>query len=84
MENTLEKVFINRHLGIKFNSYIDEKLRVWFKAKEVAKILGYRDTTQAIRKNVSIEDKYKGGVQTTVAKRKLSFSIYLNTKLIMV
>ena len=41
MENTLEKVFINRHLGIKFNSYIDEKLRVWFKAKEVAKILGY-------------------------------------------
>ena len=65
MENTLEKVFINRHLGIKFNSYIDEKLRVWFKAKEVAKILGYRDTTQAIRKNVSIEDKYKGGVQTT-------------------
>ena len=65
MENTLEKVFINRHLGIKFKSYIDEKLRVWFKAKEVAKILGYRDTTQAIRKNVSIEDKYKGGVQTT-------------------
>ena len=65
MENTLEKVFINRHLGIKFKSYIDEKLNIWFKAKEVAKILGYRDTTQAIRKNVSIEDKYKGGVQTT-------------------
>ena len=65
MENTLEKVFINKHLGIKFKSYIDEKLNIWFKAKEVAKILGYRDTTQAIRKNVSIEDKYKGGVQTT-------------------
>ena len=65
MENTLEKVFINRNLGIKLNSFIDEKLNIWFKAKEVAKILGYRDTTQAIRKNVSIEDKYKGGVQTT-------------------
>ena len=30
MENTLEKVFINRHLGIKFKSYIDENLMVWF------------------------------------------------------
>ena len=57
MENTLEKVFINRHLGIKFNSYIDEKLRVWFKAKEVATILGYRDTNQAIRKHVSENHK---------------------------
>ena len=34
----IEKVFINRNLGIKFNSYIDKKLRVWFKAKEVAQI----------------------------------------------
>ena len=33
MENTLEKIFINRRLGIKFNSYIDEKCRVWFQAK---------------------------------------------------
>ena len=60
-----EKSFINYQLGIKLNSYIDEKCNVWFQAKQVAKILGYKDTTQAIRKNVSIEDKYKGGVQTT-------------------
>ena len=33
-----EKSFTNYQLGIKFNSYIDEKLRVWFKAKEVAQI----------------------------------------------
>ena len=59
MENTLEKVFINRHLGIKFNSYIDEKLRVWFKAKEVATILGYCDTDKAIRKHVSENHKRK-------------------------
>ena len=65
MENTLEKSFTNKQLGIKLNSYIDEKYNVWFQAKQVAKILGYKDTTQAIRKNVSIEDKYKGGVQTT-------------------
>ena len=65
MENTLEKSFTNKQLGIKLNSYIDEKYNVWFQAKQVAKILGYKDTTQAITKNVSIEDKYKGGVQTT-------------------
>ena len=65
MENILEKVFINHQLGIKFKSYIDDQCNVWFQAKQVAKILGYKDTTQAIRKNVSIEDKYKGGVQTT-------------------
>ena len=40
MENTLEKVFINRNLGIKFKSYIDEECQVWFQAKEVATILG--------------------------------------------
>ena len=40
----IEKVFINRNLRIKFNSYIDKKLRVWFKAKEVAQILGYKKT----------------------------------------
>ena len=61
----LQKSFINTQLGIKFESYIDQNLNVWFKAKDVAKILGYKDTTQAIRKNASIEDKYKGGVQTT-------------------
>ena len=40
----LKKTFINRNLGIKFNSYIDNKLRVWFKSKEVAQILGYKNT----------------------------------------
>ena len=49
----IEKTFINYQLGIKFNSYIDCKLNVWFKAKEVATILGYRDTNQAIRNHIS-------------------------------
>ena len=60
-----EKSFINLLLGIKFNSYIDQKCRVWFKAKEVASILGYQDTDKAIRKHVDKEDKYKGPAKTT-------------------
>ena len=59
MENTLEKVFINRHLGIKFNSYIDEDCNVWFKAKEVATILGYKNTDKAIKSHVSENHKRK-------------------------
>ena len=53
----LKKTFINNQLGIKFNSYIDNKLRVWFKSKEVAQILGYKDTNDAIRKHVSENNK---------------------------
>ena len=52
-----EKSFINNQLGIKFNSYIDNKCRVWFKAKEVAEILGYKNTVDAIRKHVSENHK---------------------------
>ena len=52
-----EKVFINRNLGIKFRSYIDKKLRVWFKAKEVAQILGYKKTENAIKRHVSENHK---------------------------
>ena len=52
-----KKSFINSQLGIKFESFIDQKCRVWFKAKEVAKILGYQDTNQAIRKHVSENHK---------------------------
>ena len=53
----IEKVFINRNLGIKFNSYIDKKLRVWFKAKEVAQILGYKNTDDAVKRHVSENHK---------------------------
>ena len=53
----IEKVFINRNLGIKFNSYIDNKLKVWFKAKEVAQILGYKKTENAVNRHVSENHK---------------------------
>ena len=53
----IEKVFININLGIKFNSFIDKKLRVWFKAKQVASILGYKNTVDAIKRHVSENHK---------------------------
>ena len=56
-QNMQERSFINNQLGIKFNSYIDQKCRVWFKAKEVAEILGYKKTDDAIRKHVSENHK---------------------------
>ena len=53
----IEKVFINRHLGIKFKSYIDEECQVWFRGKEVATILGYKNTEKAIKRHVSENHK---------------------------
>ena len=57
MTNMLEKTFKNEELGIKIKSYIDKQQNVWFKGKDVAKILGYRDTDDAVRRHVSIENK---------------------------
>ena len=57
MANMLEKTFKKEELAIKINSYIDKQQNVWFKGKDVAKILGYRDTDYAVRRHVSIEKK---------------------------
>ena len=54
-----EKSFTNYQLGIKLDSYIDEKCRVWFKAKGVAQILGYKNTDDAIKRHVSENHKRK-------------------------
>ena len=69
----LEKKFANEDLGIELTSYIDNKQNIWFRGKDVAQILGYSDTKQAIRKHVSVENKIiqlsrttsVGGVKTT-------------------
>ena len=71
----LEKTFKNVDLGIELKSFIDYKQNIWFLGKDVAKILGYSDTNQAIRKHVDEEDKYKGAVETTGA---LQQSFYVN------
>ena len=53
----LEKAFKNEELGIEITSYIDKKLRIWFKSKDVAKILGYKNTEHAIKRHVSENNK---------------------------
>ena len=53
----LEKKFTNEDLGIEMNSYTDNRQNIWFRGNDVAQILGYSDTKQAIRKQVSAENK---------------------------
>ena len=62
-------------MGIEIESFIDKQQIIWFKGKDVAEILGYRDTNQAIRKHVDEEDKFKGAVETTGG---LQQSFYIN------
>lgn len=57
VDNMIAKDFQNEELGIVFKAYFDEECCVWFKAKEVAKILGYQNTSKAIQKHVSVAYK---------------------------
>ena len=53
----IEKMFVNDDLEIELTSYIDNKQHVWFRGKDIAKILGYSDTDDALRRHV--DKKYK-------------------------
>ena len=53
----LEKTFKNEELGIKMNSYIDKQQNVWFRGKDVSQILGYKDSVNALKRHVSVENK---------------------------
>ena len=55
----LEKKFVNEDLGIELTSFIDDKQNVWFRGKDVANILGYSNTTDAIKRHVSKNHKRK-------------------------
>ena len=57
MANMLEKKFANKDLGIELNSYIDKQQNVWFVGKDVAEILGYSKTRDALSRHVDKEDK---------------------------
>ena len=57
MKRMIEKKFINEDLEIELTSFIDDKQNVWFKGKDVARILGYSDTKKAIKQHVSEENK---------------------------
>ena len=75
MTNMLEKKFTNKELGIELTSYIDKQQNVWFRGKDVATILGYRDTDKAIRSHVEEEDKYKGAVETAGGQERKSYPV---------
>ena len=57
MKRMIEKKFINEDLEIELTSFIDDKQNVWFRGKDIAKILGYSDTDDAVRRHVSKENK---------------------------
>ena len=57
MKRMIEKKFINEDLEMELTSFIDDKQNVWFKGKDVARILGYSDTKKAIKQHVSEENK---------------------------
>lgn len=71
----LQKTFKNKDLGLEIKSFISKQQNIFFIGKDVAKVLGYSDTSQAIRKHVDEEDKFKGGVETTGG---LQQTIYIN------
>ena len=53
----LEKSFKNEDLGIELKSFIDKQQNVWFIGKDVAKILGFKDSVNALKRHVSLENK---------------------------
>ena len=53
----MKKRFDNEELGIEITSYIDKQQNIWFCGKDVAKILGYSKTRDALSRHVDNEDK---------------------------
>ena len=53
----IEKKYINQDMNIELTSYIDNKQNVWFRGKDIAEILGYKDTRHALKRHVSKENK---------------------------
>ena len=53
----LEKTFKNEELGIEITSYLDNQQNVFFLGKDVATILGYSNTKEALKRHVSEENK---------------------------
>ena len=64
----LEKTFINKQLGFELTSYIDKQQNVWFRGKDVAQILGYKDSVNALKRHVSFENKIIQLIQPNVTR----------------
>ena len=74
----IEKSYKNDDLGIELKSFIDQQQNIFFIGKDVAKILGYSDTNQAIRKHVDEEDRKYFPVETTGYTKRGRPPIILN------
>lgn len=57
------KSFNNKQMGIELISFIDKECCIWFKGKQVAEILGYQKTRNAIVKHVSEEFRKEAPIQ---------------------
>ena len=55
--NMINKTFKNEDFGIELTSYIDYKQNIWFLGKDVAEILGYSKTRDALSRHADNEDK---------------------------
>ena len=53
-----KKVYQSRYdfIFIELTSYIDSKQNVWFRGKDIAEILGYKDTRHTLKRHVSKEN----------------------------
>ena len=69
----LEKTFSRDELVIELTSFIDNKQNVWFQGKDIAALLGYSDTDQALRKHTNNEDRKSYPVKTTGQVRWYTF-----------
>ena len=47
----------NDELKVEINCYVDKKNEIWFRGKEIAIILGYKNTRKAIIDHVHEDDK---------------------------
>ena len=80
------KVFQNEQFGsIRTMEHEDS---VWFVGKDIAGILGYKDTSDALKKHVDGEDKGVGEMPTPGGKQKITlinesglYSLILSSKL---
>ena len=57
MANMFQKTFKNEELGLELKSYIDKQQIIWFRGKDVAEILAYSKTRDALSRHVDNEDK---------------------------
>ena len=77
------KTFTNNELEIELTSYIDKKQDIWFRGKDITKILGCIDSDQALRKKIDPKDKNAYPVSQTGQVRYESgfYSLALSSKL---